>query len=261
VATRPRPAPTAGGGRAGIEGILHGHDGGLDTAATKEAERLGWELGGTPATEGQVGPPVGLIKHEGCEGLARDPGRIHTMTGEPVAVVDTGARLRAENRNMIGGHVDRARPSVGEFYCRQLRQESPGLVDEVLHGGPVPHRAILATGEADGSCTGPDGDAAIGRRPEVVQEHPRITEAFATEPPQFVDQLRHGLGEDNVATEVRDVGTAEWIAGKRGTRREHDVATRHGSEAGADLQARLRLDRLDVGSFVQTNARGEDGPT
>ncbi len=112
----------------------------------------------------------------------------------------------AEERQMVGGHVDRAAPRALD-----PRAARPGS----SRRRPRSARAAVAASrreprvdpasEADRPRAAPHQHASVVGRAEVVEEHPPVDDRFAAGPADLAQKLRHRLGEHDVRAEVRHV--------------------------------------------------------
>ena len=66
--------------------------------------------------------------------------------------------------------------------------------------------------------------AAVVRRAEVMEEHAPVDDRLAAGPADLVEQLRHGLGQHDVAPELRQPAREPDASRQSSVRREHDLA-------------------------------------
>ena len=156
---------------------------------------LGW--GGVD--EGEAGVVVAAVEGEGGEGSADHVGWAYAVAG--VAGGGEGAvAAQGEDQGEVGGGgVDRAAPGVGEGAALEAGEVVPEVVavsgDDV---GVELGAAVQAGAHRDVAAAPAEGDAAVGRGAEVVDQGAAVGDALAAGPADLLEQLGHRLGEDDV---------------------------------------------------------------
>ena len=124
---------------------------------------------------------------------------------------------------MIRGHIDRPSPRALDPRAGKAWQQPSQALLGTRGGRRVLGEArVDATAEADRPAAAPHEHPPVVRRPEVVDEHPPVDDRLAPGPADLGEQVRHGLGEDDVRAEVRHVPANRPPAGGGGVRRDDD---------------------------------------
>src|SRR5438105_8271411 len=100
---------------------------------------------------------------------------------------------------MVRGHVDRTSPGAFDARIREAGKQSAETALRTGRGRAVPGEAIVEpSAEADGTGPAAHQDAAVVRRAEVVEEHASVDDRLPARPADPLDELRDGLGEDDI---------------------------------------------------------------
>ena len=187
----------------------------------------GGRRGTLRVASGEPRPLVVRAERERREDAAAEPARADAVPRVAGAVVDPRPRLRREERQVVGGDVDRPAPRALDARAREPGQQPPQPRLRALGGRQVAAEAVVdAAAESDRAGAAAHEHAPVVRRAEVVEEHPRVDDRLAAGPADLLDQLRRRLREDDVRAEVREVARRRRPAGQRGVHREHDLAAR-----------------------------------
>ena len=178
------------------------------------------------------------------------------VPGEAEPVMDSAAA--SEDRKVRRGDVDRAAPRVGHCAAARLREEAAQralcLRDDVRVelepvGRPAahPHRAAAPA----------EHDPAVTCRARVVDERSAVDDRLAARPAKLVEDVRNGLGEDDVARCDRE---REPIAGERGGRGVdgEDGRARHGRARCGSSTPPSRIEPRDRRALVNPHASLEE---
>src|SRR5256885_1905474 len=103
-------SPSAGGRR-------RGGDARAQETAAETLDRPGGDLRHAPGDERRAGQLVVAPEHEPREDRPAEPARADAVAGVTGAVVDPLARDGAEERQVVGGDVDRS--EIGRASCRE----------------------------------------------------------------------------------------------------------------------------------------------
>ncbi len=151
------------------------------------------------------------------------------------AVVDPRPRLRREERQVVGGDVDRPAPRALDPRAREPGQQPPQPRLGALRRRQVAAEAIVdAPAESDRAGAAAHEHAPVVRRAEVVEEHPRVDDRLAPGPADLLHQPGRGLRQDDVRAEVRQVARRRRPPGQRGVHREDDLARTNDSAVRLD---------------------------
>src|SRR5581483_4516037 len=105
------------------------------------------------------------------------------MSRIPGAVMDARPGLRAEEREVIGGYVDRTAPRPLDLHTAEPGQEAPQSGFRASSGRRIgAEAAVHPAGEADRPRPAPHQHAPVLGRPEVVKEHPAVDDRLASRP-------------------------------------------------------------------------------
>ena len=152
------------------------------------------------------------------EDLAAEPARADAVPRVAGAVVDPRARHGREERQLVAGDVDRPAPR-----SLDARGGEPGQQPAQPLLGPRDRRRVVEEARVDPAAAadrpraGAHQHAAVLGRPEVVEEHPAVGDRLAARPADLREQLRHRLGQDDVAAEGRQPAASR--AASRSSRR------------------------------------------
>ena len=225
-----------------------------DERASDIAERLGREELAIGLHDRERREVVPTVEGEPREDLPAEVRRADAVPGEPVAVMDAGAA--AEDRQVRGGDVDRTAPGMRDLLSAQLREEANEAPARALDHTRVelqPARPLA--GEAHRSSAPAEGDAAVACGPHVVNESAAVDDGLATGPAELLEDVRDGLGEDDV---TRGHCERQPIAGEarsRGVDREHGCASPHAALARLDAPVVVESGRQ--GPFMDPDAAFE----
>ena len=143
-------------------------------------------------------------EHERGEDLSAEPARADAVARVAGAVVDPRAGHGREERQLVARDVDRPAPRPLD-----LRGGEPGQqpAEALLGAGDcrrvVEEARVDPARPADRPGAGAHQHPPVRGRPEVVEEHPPVGDRLAARPADLLEQLRHGLGEHDVAAERR----------------------------------------------------------
>ena len=165
--------------------------------------------------------------------------------------------MRAEAGQVRRRDVDRPAPGVGDPPAGELREEAHERPSRVLdqHGVELEH--VAPPGAIAHPAAAPaERDAAVRRRPEVVQQRACVRDRLAAGPAELLEHVRHRLGEHEVARRHGERTAEPRKAGGRTVHREHG---RSGRDAPAGrLGARAQAE--DGGALVDADATLEQAP-
>ena len=106
----------------------------------------------------------------------------------------------AEDRQVRGGDVDGAAPGVRDGAVAEFREEVHEITAHALDHAWVELQAVeRAAAEAHATAAPAEGDAAVARRPQVMQHRPAVADRLAAGPTDLLDHVRYRLGEHDVA--------------------------------------------------------------
>ena len=186
------------------------------------------------------GRPASWVRHRSPCSRRRSAGACRAPCRTPA-----GGRRRRRS-----GRPTRARPSPppGPGSSRR-RPTSARAAVRVTREAPVDPAA-----EADRPRARAHEHAAVGGRPEVVEEHAAVGDRLAAGPADLREQLGHRLGEDDVAAEGRQHARERLPAGPPGVHGDDDLA--RPDDPALRLEQPV-ADARDVRPLVQTDAGGE----
>ena len=213
--------------------------------AAEVAKGLAWQGPPRPAVrERQRRPFVVGARHQGRERLCSDPARPGAVAGVPGGVMDAGAGSGAEEGDVVGRDVDRSAPRPLDPNVIRARDQPAQAGGGAKRRRPVAREArVQAAPEADRARAAPHEDPAVGRRSEVMEEHARVADGLAARPADLLEELGHGLGQDDVAPEVREPAPERPPARQGRVRREHDLIR---TDSAAHQLEHVRLAGADV---------------
>ena len=155
--------------------------------------------------ERQPRPLVVRAERERGEDPAAEPARPDAVPRVAGAVVDPRARLRPEERQMVGGDVDRAAPRALDASAGEPGEQAAQARLGARCGRAVGAEALVdAAAEADRARAAAHQHAPVVRRAEVVEEHAAVDDRLAAGPADLREQVGRGLGEHDVRAEVRE---------------------------------------------------------
>ena len=166
--------------------------------------------------------------------------------------MDPRAGDGAEAGQPVGGDVDRAAPAGGDARVRESGEElTQTLVRARLRRQIVEHACANPAPGLQPPGAASHQDAAVGRRPEVVEEHAAVRDRLAARPADLLEQLRDRLRQDD-STAERRLPPADRPARRPRVQREHDFGRADGSgrciePSGLDRGHGRVLVELDVG--------------
>ena len=183
----------------------------------------------------------------------------HVRRADAVAGVAGGgegaaAAQRHDHRQVGRRGVDRASPGVGEAALAEARE----VVAEVGGGeaddiGVQLGAAAQARAHRDPAPAPAEHDPAVGGGAEVVEQGAAVGDALAAGPADLLQQVRDGLGEDDVGGGDRDpVAQRPPRARRRPPHRQHGGAGADRAGGGAGL---------DPPGPSRSEATGEDSQT
>jgi len=175
--------------------------------------------------------------------------------------VDPRTRLGAEERQMVGGDVDRPTPRPLDARPAEPRQQppQPGFgASGRRRIGREPPVECAAVSDRPGAAA--HQHAPVVRRPEVVEEHPPVDDRLAGGPADLLEQLGFRLGEHDIRAEVREAPPRGTPPGQRRIRRQHDLGRAQHTVRGRHLsvahtQGRRALVHRDAGRDRSTAQR------
>ena len=203
----------------------------------------GGRRGTLPRRERQSRPLVVGAERERREDPAAEPARTDAVSRVAGAVVDPRPGLRAEERQMVGGNVDRPAPRPLDSHAGEPRQQARAGRLGARGRRHVEREAVVDTAaESDRPGAAAHQHASVVRRPEVVEEHPPVDDRLTAGPAD----LGADSGAGSVSTtyepkfvRLRDAGrqrlsaafVASTISRARMSRRASQLVRGAGAEA------------------------------
>src|SRR5689334_1916493 len=154
---------------------------------------------------------------------------------------------------MVGGDVDRTAPRTLDARLREPGQQPPQPVIGTGRRRAVAREPLVErAAEPDRARTAAHEHASVVRRAEVVQEHAAVDDRLAVGPADLLEEVRNGLGEDDVRAEVGHVRRDRPPAGSCRVDRDDDLRRTHSPGRRPDLavpdpRRRAVLVQLDPG--------------
>ena len=168
-------------------------------------------------------------------------------------VVDPLALHGPEEREVVGGDVDRSSPRALDARLGERRQQTPQAVLRPRRSWVVRREALVdAAAKSDRTGAAAHEHAPVRRRAEVVEEHACVEDRFPARPADLLQQLGNGLCQNDVRAEVRHMARDGPPAGRGSVDRHDDlgranVAARRRDVSGVDPERRRLLVQLDTG--------------
>src|SRR5216684_525431 len=156
-------------------GFLAGDDRRAHEPAPEALQWLGRKRGNATRGERQMRPLVVTSGRERGEDLPAEPARPDAVPGVAEPVMDARAGHGAEEREMVGRHVDRAAPRSLDPRAGEARQQPAEPPLRARGGRSIGGEpGVEPAAEADRPGAAPHQYPAVLRRPEVVEEHPSV---------------------------------------------------------------------------------------
>ena len=160
-----------------------------------------------------------------------------------------------------------AETSIGPPHARSTRAPAsagsrwrrPSSARAADARSPLKRPSSSAAAVPDRPAAAPHQHAPVRGRAEVVDEHAPVGDRLAAGPAELGDQLRHRLGEDDVAPEVGQLAGERAPAGLGGVRRHDDLVGEHAPARRVELVRRSGAQRRDARALVQLDPVGERG--
>ncbi len=224
-----------------------------DRAAAEAAERLPRDGRRSALNERQARPLVVDSLDERGEGAPCEPRRADPVPREAHRVVHPPPRNRADERDVVGGDVDRAAPGRLDLRLREPGQQPPQAeLRPARRRRVVREPPVDAVAVADRAGARAHQHATVVRRPEVVEEHAGVHDPLAARPADLGEEVGHRLGQDDVAPEDGQPAADRPPVGRSGVRRDDHVRRGHG--APVRVQRAVTAQRRGR-SLVQLHAR------